>query len=166
MNDWTDITRSAPSAADPRPILALRIPAEAGQTLLVRAAISGVIARFDPTVEALEDLKLAVNEACAMSIELARPGTDLVLTVAVNDDRMAVSVVSEAARAEPPSRTSFGWIVLSALVDEASAHYSDGELEVRLITSVGARSSDPGSAEAGPADAERADARRPGQADI
>lgn len=119
--------------------MVLRVPAQLSHNAVVRAAVAGVCAQWDLPVDVLEDVKLAVNEVCAMAVEVARPGTDQVVSVTGDDDHLVISVVSEVNTDTTPSRTSFGWIVVSALVDEVNAHYSDGELEIRLRIDCAAR---------------------------
>lgn len=139
MNDHVPPALAAGSVEEREPVMVLRVPARLNQNAVVRAAVAGVCAQWDLPVDALDDVKLAVNEVFAMSVEVARPGTDQVISVTGDDDRLVISVVSEVLTDVTPSRTSFGWIVVSALVDEVNAHYSDGELEIRLTIDCAAR---------------------------
>ncbi|MCB0921643.1 MAG: ATP-binding protein, partial [Actinobacteria bacterium] len=61
----------------------LTVPAQTSFVSLVRTAASAVCAQADFTVDALDDLKLAVDEACALAIAAAPADTDLTVTLRV-----------------------------------------------------------------------------------
>ena len=53
----------------------LRIPADSAYLAVLRTATAGLAARLDFTLDDIEDLRIAVDEACAMVLPQARPRT-------------------------------------------------------------------------------------------
>ena len=113
--------------ADQRPDVELRIPADSAFLAVLRTATAGLAARLDFTLDDIEDLRIAVDEACAMVLPQARPGSDLRCTFDLQPDRLTVAVTAECDRPKPPSRDGFAWTVLTALAHEVSADV-DGDL--------------------------------------
>ena len=59
------------------PTVTLRVPANSAFVALIRAAVSAMCARLDFTIDRIEDVKLAVDEAAALLLSDAPVGTDL-----------------------------------------------------------------------------------------
>jgi serine/threonine-protein kinase RsbW len=118
--------------ATPGDHVELRVPATSAYLAVLRTAAAGLAARLDFTLDDIEDLRIAVDEACALLLPLAAADTqltcrfDLLGTVL----QVAVSVPSEAA--EPPQPGSFAWTVLSAIAGEVEAVSSDGSVTLTL----------------------------------
>ena len=53
------------------------MPAEGAYLSVLRTATAGLAARLDFTLDEIEDLRIAVDEACAMLLSQAIPGTNL-----------------------------------------------------------------------------------------
>ena len=88
---------------------------------MLRTATAGLAARLDFTLDDIEDLRIAVDEACAMLLSQAVPGSSLECNFALspNDMTITVSVLSLSPR--PPSADTFAWTVLSALAGSVDA---------------------------------------------
>ena len=114
------------SPAEARDQVTVCMPAEGAYLSVLRTATAGLAARLDFTLDEIEDLRIAVDEACAMLLSQAVPGTSLDCTFTLGRDQMtiAVSVLSQAAR--PPSSDSFAWTVLSALAGSVEARVGPG----------------------------------------
>ena len=56
---------------------ACSMPAESAYLSVLRTATAGLAARLDFTLDEIEDLRIAVDEACAMLLGQAIPGTNL-----------------------------------------------------------------------------------------
>ena len=54
------------------PAVTLRMPANSAFVVLIRAAVSAMCARLDFTIDRIEDVKLAVDEAAALLLGDAR----------------------------------------------------------------------------------------------
>lgn len=102
------------------------MPAEGAYLSVLRTATAGLAARLDFTLDEIEDLRIAVDEACAMLLGQAVPGTGLECTFTLGRDLMtiSVSVLSQAAR--PPASDTFAWTVLSALAGSVEALVGPG----------------------------------------
>jgi len=102
------------------------MPAEGAYLSVLRTATAGLAARLDFTLDEIEDLRIAVDEACAMLLSQAVPGTSLECTFTLGRDLMtiSVSVLSQAAR--PPASDTFAWTVLCALAGSVEARVGPG----------------------------------------
>jgi serine/threonine-protein kinase RsbW len=101
--------------------LELRVPTTATQLPAVRAMAGDLAIRMDYDLDAVEDLRLAVDEACAT---LAQIGTgDAPLTVVFETTRAGLHIeawVPTAEGTEVP-QDGFGWAILATLVDAVAA---------------------------------------------
>jgi serine/threonine-protein kinase RsbW len=118
-------------AAD-QPDVELRIPADSAYLALLRTATAGLAARLDFTLDDIEDLRIAVDEACAMVLPQARENSVLRCTFELDASRLTVAVTAECESPSPPDRGGFAWTVLSALTNEVSADVDGDRLTVTL----------------------------------
>ncbi len=115
-------------------LVILTLPADSAYLSVLRTATAGLAARLDFTIDDIEDLRIAVDEACAMLLADAPPGAELTCRFDLESTliRVAVSVAGRGARL--PARDSFAWTVLSALAGEVDAVTSPtGETTIRLV---------------------------------
>jgi serine/threonine-protein kinase RsbW len=114
--------------------VSLRVPADGAYVSVLRTMTASLAARFDFTVDDIEDLRIAVGEACALVLPEAIPGGDLEADFRQVEGTLTVSVrVATASRAQPDYE-SFAWQVLSTLAAEATADASDECLQVTFAT--------------------------------
>lgn len=99
---------------------------------LARSIAATMAARADLTLDRLEDLRLAVDEAVTEAIVAAAAEADITIVFTHTDDTLIIEVSVPSERSDPPSPTSFGWTVLAALVDSATASVGQGRLTVSL----------------------------------
>jgi len=93
----------------------VRMPAEGAYLSVLRTATAGLAARLDFTLDEIEDLRIAVDEACAMLLPQAIPGTNLECGFDLGAEEMTITVSVVAAQPRMPARDTFAWTVLSAL---------------------------------------------------
>jgi serine/threonine-protein kinase RsbW len=105
----------------------IRMPAEGAYLSVLRTATAGLAARLDFTLDEIEDLRIAVDEACGMLLAQAAPGADLVCDFVLGEDKMSIAVSTLAAQPRPPARDTFAWTVLSALAGSADAWVGPGD---------------------------------------
>ena len=101
--------------------LELRVPTTSTQLPAVRAMAGDLAIRMDYDLDAVEDLRLAVDEACATLAAIAL--ADHPLTVVFETTRAGLHIdawVPTAEGTEVP-RDGFGWAVLQTLVDNVDA---------------------------------------------
>ena len=104
--------------------LELRVPTTPTQLPAVRAMAADLAMRMDYDLDAVEDLRLAVDEACATLAQIA--AGDAPLTVIFETTRAGLHIeawVPTAEGTEVP-RDGFGWAILATLVDTVDARRS------------------------------------------
>jgi serine/threonine-protein kinase RsbW len=97
------------------------MPAEGAYLSVLRTATAGLAARLDFTLDEIEDLRIAVDEACAMLLSQAIPGTNLECDFELESDLMTIIVSVVAAQPRTPARDTFAWTVLSALAGDVDS---------------------------------------------
>jgi serine/threonine-protein kinase RsbW len=105
----------------------VRMPAESAYLSVLRTATAGLAARLDFTLDEIEDLRIAVDEACAMLLAQAIPGTDLECEFELGSDQVTITVSVVAAQARMPARDTFAWTVLSALAGRVDSRLEPGD---------------------------------------
>jgi serine/threonine-protein kinase RsbW len=116
-----------------RDIVLLKLPAVGAYLSVLRTATAGLAARLDFTLDEIEDLRIAVDEACAMLLPSAVPGAELEVEFELTADRMRVSVSVLTLDGEPPARDTFAWTVLSALAGDVDSRVStDRQVSIDL----------------------------------
>ena len=123
------MTEQHPSAGDH---VVLRLPATGAYLSVLRTATAGLASRLDFTIDDIEDLKIAVDEACAMLLPRAVANADLTCRFDLRPDVLDVSVSLPTVDTTLPSRDTFAWTVLSALAGEVDAALVDGQVTIRL----------------------------------
>ena len=118
--------------AETRPDVELRIPADSAFLSVLRTATAGLAARLDFTLDDIEDLRIAVDEACAMVLPQAVSGTDLNCAFYLGGDTLRVAVAAECDSPRPPSQDGFAWTVLTALTSEVDASVDGSSVTLRL----------------------------------
>jgi serine/threonine-protein kinase RsbW len=113
-------------------VVELTLPAQSAYLSVLRTATAGLAARLDFTLDEIEDLRIAVDEACAMLLPDAVPGEPLVCRFALDWDCLEVAVVARSRAGRPPARDSFAWTVLTALAGEVDATADSGSVTVTL----------------------------------
>jgi serine/threonine-protein kinase RsbW len=104
--------------------LELRVPTTATQLPAVRAMAGDLAIRMDYDLDAVEDLRLAVDEASATLTQIATGGAPL--TVIFETTRAGLHIeawVPTEAGADVP-QDGFGWAILATLVDAVEARRS------------------------------------------
>ena len=129
---------STPSGAG-RDIVALRLPAAGAYLSVLRTATASLASRLDFTIDDIEDLRIAVDEACAMLLTQAMPGADLECRFELTADAIRVDVGVLTLDGEQPSRDTFAWTVLTALAGEVD---SSVDAENRVTLSLHKRKAD------------------------
>ncbi len=103
------------------------MPAEGAYLSVLRTATAGLAARLDFTLDEIEDLRIAVDEACAMLLSQAIPGTNLECAFDLGADEMTITVSVTAAEPQMPARETFAWTVLSALAGTVDSQLGEDD---------------------------------------
>jgi serine/threonine-protein kinase RsbW len=108
------------------------LPADTGYVATLRLITASLAARCDLTIDDIEDLRLAVDEACALLLPHAKPATTMQIRFELLPACLVVTttVDSPEATVASPDRTGFAWSVLSALATSVDVTGSDGRLAI------------------------------------
>jgi serine/threonine-protein kinase RsbW len=126
------------SPIDGDDVVLLAVPASGAYLGVLRTATAGLAARLQFTLDEIEDLRIAVDEACAMLLAAADVphGEEIELSCrfTVTNDALTVETTVPASSGQMPlpGGESFAWQVLSALADEVHAKASNGWATIRL----------------------------------
>ncbi len=108
-------------------LVTVRMPADGAYLSVLRTATAGLAARLDFTLDDIEDLRIAVDEACAMLLSQAIPGSSLECSFSLRPDDMTITVAVPSLNPRPPSGDTFAWTVLSALAGTVEAQVGPGD---------------------------------------
>ena len=111
----------------------LAVPATPEYVGLIRSAAAHIAAHADLTIDAIDDLRLAVDEAFAVLIAHKPESGVVTIKFQIHSERLDIELTGPAG-SPPPDKTSFAWTVLSALVHEVSAVTSPAGLVTLLLT--------------------------------
>ena len=126
------------TAGDAADSFRLAVPAEAGHMTTVRAFAAAVARRFGFDEDVIEDLKLAISEACAEPIDAGVAGE---IEVLVRDDdgalRYEVRCAPWTPVAQPPADGAFvdRSALVRALFDDAESTQDGGSAVTTFSTS-------------------------------
>jgi len=102
----------------------MNVPAGGEYLSVLRTATAGLASRLDFTIDDIEDLRIAVDEACAMLLAQAVPGADLECRFELTVDAIDVAVSVLTLDGQEPSRDTFAWTVLTALASDVDVRVS------------------------------------------
>jgi serine/threonine-protein kinase RsbW len=104
-------------------VVELELPADPAYLGVVRTACAGLGARLDLTLDEIEDLRIAVDEACTLVLPSGRsphePAVRLRATFSVSDTSLAVRV--QGPNPNLPVESSYAWAVLEALAGDVAS---------------------------------------------
>ncbi|WP_396884717.1 ATP-binding protein [Mycolicibacterium sp. CBMA 226] len=109
------------------------IVAAAPENLAVLRTLVAAVAAFeDFDLDAVADIRLAVDEACTGVIRAAIPGSSLRVVVDASNDAVVIRAsapctVVDGVDTTVVKRDSFSWHVLSSLTDEVTT-FTDGQV--------------------------------------
>jgi serine/threonine-protein kinase RsbW len=115
-------------------VVELRLPADSAYLSVLRTATAGLAARLDFTLDEIEDLRIAVDEACALLLPDAVDGAHLSCLFAMSPEALSVTVSVPSRTGRMPARNTFAWTVLGALAGEVDTRTQpDGQVSVTLV---------------------------------
>ena len=111
----------------------IRLPADSAYLSVLRTATAGLAARLDFTLDEIEDLRIAVDEACAMLLPQALETAQLTCRFELAPEVLSVTVTIPTTRGQLPERDTFSWTVLTALAGDVDTGASaDRDVWIRL----------------------------------
>ncbi|CAN5892069.1 anti-sigma regulatory factor [soil metagenome] len=110
----------------------LTVPADGVFLAVVRTATAGLAARLDLTLDDIEDLRIAVDEACALLLQQARVDSAVTVAFTLTEGALNIQATATCDRPELPSRDGFSWTVLAALTTHLDMWVDGSDLVVSL----------------------------------
>ena len=112
--------------------LELRTAANTVVIATIRTVAADLAARADFDLDSIDDLRMAVDDLCAMLVRIASQDAMLRCRFTARPERIEVAADVEVEEGtEPPPRRSFSWRVLECLADDVSAEALPRELNQR-----------------------------------
>src|SRR4051812_1109669 len=121
-----DVSSSA-GAAEVR----LSIPADSAYIAVPRSVVGNLAARNDFTLDAIDDLRIAVDEACALLLPEAADGV-LDCVFEIDPPQLTVRASAVVPNGWTPDTDPFGWTVLTPLVESATAETVGARLTITV----------------------------------
>jgi serine/threonine-protein kinase RsbW len=119
-------------AAEGATRITLSLPAGPEHIRLARLVASGLVAQLDFGLDDVEDLRIAVDELCALVVEHARPSAELTVAFEVVEHVIAVRVTApgpaDADDGAPVVADELSRLILMAAADEHVLSRADGEV--------------------------------------
>lgn len=115
-------------------LVELRIPRKPEFVSVARLAVSGIAGRMDFSYDEVEDIKLAVGEACTSAMKSGSPESEAIpITVRCESDteRISIEVVDRAAsrqqgEASAPPDEPISRLLMEVLMDEVDVKEEEG----------------------------------------
>jgi serine/threonine-protein kinase RsbW len=115
--------------------IVVSVPARTEYLHVLRATLTSACALVDLTIDGIDDLRLALDEAAGWLVSL-RGSTSLTMRVRCDEDRVEARISVDAPVEEWPPRgfeTTVPWQILSAVVDHVSFEPSPEGPAVRIV---------------------------------
>jgi len=129
------VTQLAPdkSTTGKEDLVVLVVPADGSYLAVLRTATAGLAARLQFTLDEIEDLRIAVDEACAILLSISSDKSEVTSQFEVTDSALSIDVsVPVSGPAALPGDNSFSWQVLTALAGEVTAKTAGDRALIRL----------------------------------
>ena len=129
----------------------LTVPADAAYVSVLRTVMASLAARRDFTIEEIDDLRIAVDEASSLLLPHAGPASVLTACFDGGEDSLTVrvSISATVVGADTPSdaavgggevdETSFAWMVLAAVADDVRTERLGDDIAMVLAKTRSAR---------------------------
>jgi serine/threonine-protein kinase RsbW len=114
-------------------VVAVTVPADGGWLGILRTATAGLAARLGFPGDKIEDLRIAVDEACAMLLVLTPGDGDLSCRFEMGPQGLTVAISAPLRHgAQLPDPSSFAWRVLRGLTSEVLSEQTPDHATIRL----------------------------------
>ena len=126
------MTANPAAGAPVRDYVTLRLPADGAYLAVLRTAAAGLASRLNFTLDDIEDLRIAVDEACAMLLPKAVGEAVMECTFELKPGELDIAVSIPTTDGALPSRDTFAWTVLTALAGEVDASADAGTVTITM----------------------------------
>jgi serine/threonine-protein kinase RsbW len=121
----------SPSSGLDGELIEVRLPATAAHLPVLRTLSADLAARLDFNLDEVADLRMAVDEACAGLVARAAEPPQLRVSFKAENGTLWVIASAHTTDGAAPARDTFGWRVLTALVDEVN---TAADPDTKLVT--------------------------------
>lgn len=126
----------------------LIVPADPAYVSVLRTVTASLAARRDFTLDEIDDLRIAVDEASALLLPHALSGAELAARFSLTAGSLQIEValtradigIEAGSAGALLDRDSFAWMVLSALADTVQTGSAEGRLSLTISKARSARS--------------------------
>lgn len=115
----------------PRPLgqtIEIRVAARLESLAAIRSVVTALGALEDLDLDAIADLRLAVDEACTRLIRSAAPDASLLLKVEPKVAEVLVSASTQCVEEDVLRPGTFSWHVISSLTDDLQTFHDGVEI--------------------------------------
>lgn len=112
------------------------LPAQPEFLHILRSVVASAAASQDFTIDAIDDLRLVVDEACGQVLELSPDSAVLTLNIGFGKGSLELTVTGDGSPPAVPEKLqdTMAWTILSALSDSVSLQ-DGGRPSVKLTKS-------------------------------
>lgn len=103
----------------------VEFPADTVNMSIARAVAAAIAVRADLTIDQVEDVRLAMDEATSHLIKIAEPGSHVGCDLWIDDGTVHASLRCAISASPPPDPDPFSWTVLTALVNSVEFDASE-----------------------------------------
>ncbi|ASO21878.1 serine/threonine-protein kinase RsbW [Actinoalloteichus hoggarensis] len=112
-------------------LVEVQVGAVAAQVPILRTVAADIAMREDLDLDAIDDLRMAVDEACSLLVSIAAPEARLTCCFLPSEQDITITAEVRSRVDRPDFTDAMGWQVLSALTDSVTDHVEpsgDGDL--------------------------------------
>jgi serine/threonine-protein kinase RsbW len=106
----------------------LRVAAQLESLAVIRTLVTALTTYEDLDLDAVADLRLAVDEACTRLIRCAAPGATLEIKVEPGPGELVITASTPCTAAEVLRPGTFSWHVISSLTDDVEVLHDGVEM--------------------------------------
>jgi serine/threonine-protein kinase RsbW len=140
-----DLGSAQPNSSREEQVLSIELHTVATPVVIptIRTVAADLAARADFDLDSIDDLRMAVDDVCALLVRIATLNAMLSCKFTVRAEQIELAAEVDADdSADPLPTRSFGWRVLESLADEVSARFLPGaqgqHARVRITLAKGA----------------------------
>jgi serine/threonine-protein kinase RsbW len=111
----------------------VEIDAQSSLVAVLRAAASTLATRLEFTLDEIDDLRIAVDEAASLLLQQTQKGDTLRCDLDLHD-KVIHCRLSAPSHDVDLALEGFGWVVLNVVADDITVSQVDGRSEIRLTT--------------------------------
>ena len=111
----------------------VEIAAQSSLVAVLRAAASTLATRLDFTLDEIDDLRIAVDEAASLLLQQTKDGDELRCILDLEESVIHCRLSAPSNDADL-ALEGFGWVVLNVVADDITVSQAEGRSEIRLTT--------------------------------